>query len=66
MRVGFNHYKRRVELRLAVDVPEGFYEALVNYTAPHQESAYWTEERIALLPVATQRKARNFYKRNIC
>ena len=58
----FNHHKRRVELRLAVDVPDGFYEALVNYTAPHQESEYWTEDRISLLPAETQKKARAFYR----
>ena len=34
----FNFQKRTTgELWLAVDVPGGFYEALVNYTAPHQE-----------------------------
>ena len=61
----FNPHKRRVELRLAVDLPDGFYEALVNYTAPHQESAYWTEDRIALLPAETQKIARKFYRRNV-
>ena len=61
----FNSHKRRVELRLAVDVPDGFYEALVNYTAPHQESEYWTEDRMAALPAATQQKARAFYRRNV-
>ena len=61
----FNYHKRRVELRLAADVEEGMYEALVNYTAPHQESVYWTEDRIALLPVATQQKARRFYCANV-
>ena len=40
--------KRRVELRLAVDIPAGFYEALVNYTPPHQASSFWTEDRILL------------------
>ena len=52
---------RRVELRLMVRVPKGFYEVLVNYTTPHMKSLYWTEEKIASLPWATQERARKFY-----
>ena len=58
----FNSKKRRVELRLAVDIPAGFYEALVNYTPPHQASSFWTEDRLLLLPEETRRRAREFYK----
>ena len=58
----FNRSKRRVELRLAADIPGGFYEAfLVNYTPPHQASSFWTEDRILLLPEETRRRARKFY-----
>ena len=58
----FNPNKRRVELRLAVDVSAGFYEALVNYTPPHQASTFWTEDRLLLLPEETRRRARVFYR----
>ena len=57
----FNNNKRRVELRLAADLPAGFYEALVNYTPPHQASSFWTEDRILLLPEETRKRARAFY-----
>ena len=58
----FNPRQRRFELRLATWVLAGFYEILVNYTAPHRKSSFWTEENIAKLPAETRRRARAFYR----
>ena len=60
-----NKNKRRVELRLAVDLSAGFYEALVNYTPPHQASSFWTQDRILLLPEETRKYARAFYRDSV-
>ena len=57
----FNERLRRFELRLAIDLPAGFYEILVNYTEPHRRSSFWTAEAIARLPKETQQRARSFY-----
>ena len=46
-----------------VDVPAGFYEALDNYTPPHQASSFWMENRLLLLPEETRRRrVREFYR----
>ena len=58
----FNPRLRRFELRLAAWILAGFYEILVNYTAPHRKSSFWTEENIAKLPEVTQQRARAFYR----
>ena len=57
----YKRASRGVELRLVARVPEGFYEALVNYTSPHMKSPYWTEDKIICFPMPTQRKARQWY-----
>ena len=60
----FNSKERRAELRLGAPVQEGLYEGLVNYTAPHMPSPYWTEDKLDCLPLSTQKKARAFYSSN--
>lgn len=59
----YNSKLRRAEVRLGAPVQEGLYEGLINYTAPHEPSPYWTEEKLADLPESTQRKARVFYSK---
>ena len=61
VKLWFNGTLRRAELRLSAPVREGFYEGLTNYTAPHQPSPYWTEEKLVSLPLSTQQRARKFY-----
>ena len=54
----FNSKWRRAELRLGAPVRKGLYEGLINYTAPHLISPYWTEDKLVSLPPSTQKQAR--------
>ena len=60
-KIMFNSKLRRAEIRLGAPVREGMYEGLINYTAPHMPSPYWTKDKLALLPELTQQKANKFY-----
>ena len=53
--------KRRMELITAFDLKAGVYEALVNYTIPGEPSPYWSPNRRARLPLATQRECVAYY-----